>query len=108
MSFFNSIMDTGTKAFKWMEDNPTAASFIGGAAVGLLQYQSAKEERDFERELRDEQWARQDQYGGASTTSAGKEPSNALTGGSGSLTGGGGSGSLTDGNITSFADALGR
>ncbi len=102
MSWFNSLMDTGTKVFSWMEENPTATSFIGGAAVGALSYLEAKEEREFQRELRDEEREYRSTFGGSSTTDAGKKAPTLSSLGEGIVTGG----SLTEGNIAKFSDTF--
>ncbi len=102
MSWFDSIVDTGTKAFQWMEDNPNATSFIGGAAMGALKYadirsqqKEREKDREFQRQLRKEDREYRSTFGGASTTEAGFEPAN-LTGGEGSLVGGTGVASMAD------------
>ncbi|CAL9956355.1 hypothetical protein VPH219E481_0016 [Vibrio phage 219E48-1] len=102
MSWFNSLMDTGTQVFSWMEENPTATSFIGGAAVGALSYLEAKEDRDFQRELRDEEREYRSTFGGASTTDAGKEAPTLSSLGEGIVTGG----KLTEGNIAKLSDTF--
>ncbi len=102
MSWFNSLMDTGTQVFSWMEENPTATSFIGGAAVGALSYLEAKEDRDFQRELRDEEREYRSTFGGASTTDAGKKAPALSNLGEGIVTGG----KLTEGNIAKFSDTF--
>ncbi len=102
MSWFNSLMDTGTKVFSWMEENPTATSFIGGAAVGALSYYEAKKDREFQRELRDEDREYRSTFGGASTTEAGKKAPTLSSLGEGIVTGG----SLTEGNIAKFSDTF--
>lgn len=103
MAWYDSTMDTGTQIFSWMEENPTAASFIGGAAMGVLNYYEGKEARDEARRMRAEEWERQDQYGGASTTTAGMTPPTLIGDQqSGKVTGG----SITQGNIAGFSSAF--
>lgn len=85
-SIFDSIVDTGTKIFDWVEDNPNVSGAIAGGATALLSYREAKRERDFQRELRQEERDYQSQFGGASTTVAGKGTPSYLTGGGNSLT----------------------
>ena len=87
MSWYDSILDTGTKVFSWMEDNPTASSFIGGAAASGLSYYSGRQQaKDRRDEVQDDRRYRE-QFGGASNTDAGKTP-NQLVGGTNSLTNG--------------------
>lgn len=87
MSWFDSIVDTGTKAFQWMEDNPNATSFIGGAAMGALKYADIRAQQKEAAKVRQEQRDYRSTFGGASTTDAGFTPAD-LTGGEGSLVGG--------------------
>lgn len=87
MAWYDSILDTGTKVFSWMEDNPTATSFIGGAAAaGLNYYNTRQQAKDRRREIEDQRRYRE-KFGGASTTEAGKTPPS-LVGGKNTLTNG--------------------
>jgi hypothetical protein len=59
MSFLDEITDfvsgagnTLNKAFAWLNKNEAAADFISGAALGMLEYKLAAEEREAQ-ELRD-------------------------------------------------------
>lgn len=62
--FFSSIIDTGSQALGWLNDNPAAADFLTGAAVATTQYISAEKDRKMIREAREER----KKYGGASTS----------------------------------------
>lgn len=58
MGWMNSILDTASKAFSWLDKNPTATSFIGGAAMAGLSYmKSSREAKDarkqYERQRKD-------------------------------------------------------
>lgn len=46
---FDTVGDYASKAFDWMEANPTATGMIAGAASAGLQYMSAKEQQDYYR-----------------------------------------------------------
>lgn len=102
MAWYDSLMDTGTKVFEWMGENEEATAFIGGAAIGALNYISAREDQKFQREMRDEERAYRSTFGGASTTDAGKTAPTLTNMGEGALTGG----PVTEGAITKFSDAF--
>lgn len=104
MAWYDSIIDTGTQIFSWMEDNPTAASFIGGAAMGALSYVEIRSQQKEERRLRQEERDYRSTFGGASTTTAGKTPPNYIVSDEegGLVTGG----KITQGNITGFKSAF--
>ncbi|WP_027854703.1 hypothetical protein [Marinobacterium litorale] len=53
---FDTVGDYASKAFDWMEENPTATGAIAGAASAGLQYLSAKEQQDYyEKKLKQEE-----------------------------------------------------
>lgn len=85
--FFDSIVDTTTKVFDWVEDNPTVSGAIAGGASALLSYRAQRRQQEFERDLRREDREYQSQFGGASTTKAGQQKQDYLTNTQGRLTG---------------------
>ena len=45
MSFGDTVVDLGGKAFDWLNGNEAAANFISGAAVQMLANQAASDQR---------------------------------------------------------------
>ena len=60
MSFWSDVGDVVGKAFDWINKNETAADFITGAAVGMLQYQAAAEQREADLQLAELRERRED------------------------------------------------
>ncbi len=59
-SFWSDLGDVIGDAFKWLNENETAADFISGAAVGMLQYQAAAEQREADQQLAELRERRED------------------------------------------------
>ena len=60
MSFWSDVGDVVGIAFDWLNENETAADFITGAAVGMLQYQAAAEQREADLQLAELRERRED------------------------------------------------
>jgi hypothetical protein len=108
MSWYESIFggideatgEESTGIFGWLEQNEAAASFIGGAALGALKYQSAREERKFQREMIQDERAYREKFGGASTVGADEYAQNLTSSTGGVATGG----ATTQGDIAKMSD----
>lgn len=69
-SFFQPVIDAGSKAFNWMGDsiksNPDAwkigAGLVGGAATGYMQAKTAKDQQKWEMRMLEKRMAQDDKF----------------------------------------------
>lgn len=66
--YWDSLVDTGSQAMNWLEENPNAANFITGAAVASINYASGAADRDAAKQLARDEREERKLYGGSSTS----------------------------------------
>lgn len=86
-SFLDTVGEYASKAFDWMEANPNATKFLGGAAVAGLQYMDSQDQRKHDEKMYNRR--QQDSMASSSSGADGYGSHTAkLSGGTGLLTNG--------------------
>ena len=65
-SFFQPVIDAGSRAFDWMEANPNATKFIGGivggAATGYMNAKTTKDQQKREMRMLEKRMAQDEKF----------------------------------------------